>query len=291
MSITNALSFDVEEYFHVHAFKQVAPPEGWAVRPSRVVRSTHRILGLLQRHGVRATFFILGWVAERHPGLVSDIAAEGHEIASHGFAHQAVYELSREEFRDDLERANSAIRAACPTAELIGYRAPSFSINEQTPWAFEELALAGFRYDSSVSPATLHDNYGVRGASRFAYDTGAGVLEIPPSTVRVFGQNLPAVGGGHFRLAPLPLSKLAVRRIQREGHPVVSYFHPWEFDPDQPRVEGASAKSRFRHYTNLALTERRLDSLLTSFAFDRMDRVFGDKIAAIPPHVHHAVGI
>jgi len=291
MTITNAISFDVEEYFHVHAFKDVAPRDGWDLRPSRVVASTHQVLSLLRRHRVRGTFFILGWVAERHPSLVSDIAAEGHEIASHGFAHEAVHGLSRQEFRDDLHRANDALRNACPGVELLGYRAPSFSINQQTPWAFEELAFAGFQYDSSVSPATLHDNYGVRGASRFAYDTGDGVLEIPPTTVRVFGHNLPAVGGGHFRLAPLPLSKLAVKRIQREGHPVVSYFHPWEFDPDQPRVKGASAKSRFRHYTNLAMNERKLESLLSTFAFDRMDRVFGDRIAAITAHANRVAAI
>lgn len=276
--LTNALSFDVEEYFHVHAFKDVISSRDWDHYPERVVESTRRILDLLRRRQVTATFFILGWVAQRQPDLVQEIAADGHEIASHGYAHQAVYELSQTQFRDDLARAGDAIRSAYPGAELAGYRAPSFSINDRTPWAFEELARAGFRYDSSLSPVSLHDRYGVRGAPRFAHVAEAGLVEIPPSTVRVGKQNLAAAGGGHFRLAPLNVTRWAIRRINSEGHSAVTYLHPWEFDPHQPRIRAANWKSRFRHYVNLHNTASKLDSLLGMFPFGRMDSVFSNHL-------------
>lgn len=278
--VINALSFDVEEYFHVHAFKDVIRQDDWDGYPSRVVPSTQTILRLLASHDTTATFFILGWVAERCPDLVRKIADGGHEIASHGYAHQAVDTLTREEFAKDLERAGEAILAACPNAELNGYRAPSFSINESTPWALGELKRLGFAYDSSVSPATTHDRYGVRNAPRFAYETPLRLVEIPPSTVRLFGQNLPVAGGGHFRLAPIAATRSAVRRINREGQPVVTYLHPWEFDPEQPRVADAGWKSRFRHYLNLGKTEPRLAKLLEAFPFGRMDEVFAAPLAA-----------
>ncbi|MEQ8848783.1 XrtA system polysaccharide deacetylase [Botrimarina sp.] len=279
-TITNALSFDVEDYFHVHAFRDVIDLREWDRWPMRVVDSTRRVLRLLERTQTRATFFVLGWVAERAPELVQEIHAAGHELASHGHLHQPVYELGREGFREDLRRASDAIRSAVPDAALLGYRAPSFSINEQTPWAFEELKSAGFEYDSSLSPASLHDRYGVRDSPRFAHRRDEGLLEIPPSTVRVAGQTLQVVGGGHFRLAPARVSDWAVRRINAEGSPVVTYFHPWEFDPEQPRVVGASTKSRLRHYTNLRKTESRLERLLQRFPFDRVDAAFEPQLAA-----------
>ncbi|TWT89731.1 Peptidoglycan deacetylase [Pseudobythopirellula maris] len=284
--ILNALSFDVEEHFHVHAFKRVIRREEWDSIPSRVTPSTRRVLRLLGKRGVRATFFFLGCVAEKHPDLVREAADGGHEIASHGYGHQSVRELTQEEFRRDLQRSCEAIAAACPTAELIGYRAPSFSIDESTPWALDELRRAGFLYDSSVSAASLHDSYGVRGAQRFAHTTPSGLVEIPPSTVRLLGQTVQAVGGGYFRLAPLPLTRLAARRINREGHPVVTYLHPWEFDPEQPRVRSASRRSKFRHYANLHKTERRLAKLLDDFNFGRMDEAFKEPIA----EAHLAIG-
>ncbi len=280
--MTNALSFDVEEYFHVHAFKDVIACRDWDHYPERVVDSTRRILALLRRRQVTATFFILGWVAVKQPALIREIAADGHEIASHGFAHQAVYELSQSQFRDDLARASDAIRSAYPEAELTGYRAPSFSINERTPWAFEELARAGFRYDSSLSPVSLHDRYGVRGAPRFAHVADAGLVEIPPSTVKLGKHNLAVAGGGHFRLAPLKVTRWAIRRINSEGHPAVTYLHPWEFDPGQPRIRSAPWKSRIRHYINLNHTESRLSRLLLEFPYGRMDEVYSASISAIP---------
>lgn len=276
---THALSFDVEEYFHVHAFSGVISRSDWDSLPSRVVPSTRRILDLLHRFQTKATFFVLGWVAKRHPELVREIADQGHEIASHGHEHQAVYSLTREEFSRDLQRAGEAILDACPSAEIKGYRAPSFSINESTPWAFDELRALGFVYDSSISPATLHDRYGVQGAPRMAHRSACNFLEIPPSTIRLWGHNFPVAGGGHFRFAPLAFSKWAIRRIEKEGHPVVSYLHPWEFDPGQPRIKKAGLKSRFRHYVNIRKTEGRLAKLLAEFKFDRMDVVFRDHLA------------
>jgi polysaccharide deacetylase family protein (PEP-CTERM system associated) len=276
--LTNALSFDVEEYFHVHAFKDVISRSEWDRYPERVVDSTRRVLALLRRRHVTATFFILGWVAEKQPNLVREIASDGHEIASHGYAHQAVYELSQLQFRDDLARADDAIRSAYPEAELAGYRAPSFSINERTPWAFEELVRAGFRYDSSLSPVSLHDRYGVRGAPRFAHVAESGLVEIPPSTVRLGKHNVAAAGGGHFRLAPLKVTHWAIRRINSEGHPAVTYLHPWEFDPGQPRIRAAGWKSRFRHYVNINHTESKLERLLRHFPFGRIDAVFSSHL-------------
>lgn len=277
-TLVNALSFDVEEYFHVHAFKDIIEQNSWDTYESRVVESTRRILKLLAAKQTHATFFVLGWVAEREPDLVQEIANGGHEIASHGYAHQAVSQLTRDQYRTDLERANEAIRSACPTAELKGYRAPSFSINASTPWAFEELKQADFLYDSSVSPVSLHDRYGVRDAPRFAHEPIAGLVEAPPSTVKLGRHRVAVAGGGHFRFSPLNVTRWAIRNINREGHPVVSYLHPWEFDPNQPKVRGIGWKSKFRHYVNIEKTERRLESLLDEFSFDRMDRVFATEI-------------
>lgn len=279
--MTNGLSFDVEDYFHVHGFQRVVRRSDWSQYESRVEASTHRILRLLRAHDSRATFFVLGWVAERHPTLVRDIAEDGHEIASHGHHHESVYELTPEQFRSDLERSIEAISSACPSAELNGYRAPSLSINESTPWAFAELVRAGFRYDSSVSPATLHDRYGVKGAPRFAYNTLEGVLEIPPASVKLFGHVVPVVCGGHFRLAPLNVSRWAIQSINQEGHAAVIYLHPWEFDPEQPVIEGTSWSSRMRHFVNIRRTESRLQRLLAEFRFDRLDEVFGRQLKEV----------
>jgi polysaccharide deacetylase family protein (PEP-CTERM system associated) len=277
----NALSFDIEEYFHVHAFADVFPRERWAEMPSRVVQGTEAILSLLRERGVRATFFVLGCVAEQHPDLLREIVDEGHELASHGFAHEAVESLTAQQFRDDVARSLEAIHGACPTASINGYRAPSFSINKRTPWAYEILAELGFAYDSSISPVSLHDRYGVPDAPRFAHAARHNLLEIPVSTVRILRCNWPVAGGGYFRLAPLALTKAAIRQINREQQPTVVYLHPWEFDPEQPRVEAASLRSRFRHYVNLRHTARRLEKLLQLFEFAPLKDVFGHEIARL----------
>jgi polysaccharide deacetylase family protein (PEP-CTERM system associated) len=271
----NALTFDVEDYFHVHAFAGVIPREEWDGIPTRVVMNTRTILRVLKERGTRATFFVLGWVAHRHPEIVREIADGGHELATHGFAHESVYELSPDAFRSDVQRSINAIADACPATTVRGYRAPSFSINEKTPWAFDELAKLGMRYDSSISPATFHDRYGSPAASRFAHRLPAGLLEIPVSTIRALGCNWQVAGGGYFRLAPFRFTSWAVQRINKEGHPAVVYLHPWEFDPAQPRISAAPLRSRFRHYVNLRHTVGRLRRLLEQCQFGPISESFG----------------
>jgi len=275
----NALTIDVEDYFHVHAFEGVIARQQWHAMPVRVVENTRRILQMLREFDVRATFFILGWVAERFPDLVRDIAADGHELASHGHEHESVYKLTKDSFREDVERSMAAIRSACPAAKFQGYRAPSFSINETTPWAFEVLESLGFAYDSSVFPIAFHDRYGMHSAPRFAHLVGPALWEIPLSTVRAIGCNWPVAGGGYFRLSPLSLTTWGLRKINREGQPAVVYLHPWEFDPEQPRVLSAPLRSRFRHYVNLHRTEGRLRQLLRQFSFGPVNVVFRDHFA------------
>lgn len=265
--VLNALTFDVEDYFHVSAFDRAETRRRWDSFESRVCRNTDRLLALLDGTSTRATFFVLGWVAERHPDLVRRIAAAGHELASHGYAHRLVYESGPESFRDDLRRAKDAI-AAASGVEVAGYRAPSFSITPRSSWALDVLAEEGYVFDSSVFPVR-RDRYGWPGAPRFAHEIArpAGrLIEIPPSTVRLGGLTLPVCGGGYFRLYPYSLTRGAIGIINRERQPAIVYLHPWEIDPGQPRQEG-SALSRFRHYVNIGDTERRLRQLLADFAF------------------------
>jgi polysaccharide deacetylase family protein (PEP-CTERM system associated) len=221
---------------------------------------------------------VLGWVAHRHPEIVREIADDGHELASHGFAHQAVYELDAAAFRSDLQRSIDAMLTACPGAQIRGYRAPSFSLNQHTGWAFEVLTELRIRYDSSISPATFHDRYGLPAAPRFAHMVGPRLLEIPLSTIRALGCNWQVAGGGYFRLLPLPITSWAIRKINRDGHPAVTYLHPWEFDVGQPRVQSASLRSKFRHYVNLRHTERRLQTLLREFSFGPIAEVFSKQL-------------
>jgi polysaccharide deacetylase family protein (PEP-CTERM system associated) len=270
----NALTFDVEDYFHVHAFAGVIPRDDWDKFPTRVAANTRTILRLLRERGTRATFFVLGWVADRHPEIVREIAGDGHELATHGFAHESVSDLTPDAFRLDIERSISAIVDACPEAAIRGYRAPSFSITDQSYWAFDVLSKLGMEYDSSISPATLHDRYGIPTASRYSHRLAAGLLEIPVSTLRTFGCNWQVAGGGYFRLAPLWFTSWAVRKINSEGQPAVIYLHPWEFDPAQPRIQAATLRSKFRHYVNLRHTERRLRRLLDLHSFGPIEEVF-----------------
>lgn len=265
--VLNALTFDVEDYFHVSAFDRPGTRRLWESRESRVCDNTDRLLGLLDRASVTATFFVLGWVAERHPDLVRRIAAAGHELASHGYGHRLVYELTPESFRDDLRRARHAIASAAGV-NVTGYRAPSFSITRRSLWALDVLIEEGYSFDSSVYPIR-RDRYGLPGAPRFAHEIvrAAGrLLEIPPSTVRAGALTLPACGGGYFRLYPYSVTRRAIETINREHQPAIVYLHPWEIDPHQPRQAG-SALSRFRHYVNIDRTERRLRRMLGEFAF------------------------
>jgi polysaccharide deacetylase family protein (PEP-CTERM system associated) len=271
--VVNALSIDVEDYFQVSAFTPYIPREEWDYTPSRVEWNVDRILERLADAGALATFFTLGWVAERHPLMVRRIAAGGHEIASHGYAHQRAIDLDRRAFRADIGHAKALLEDLSGTP-VKGYRAPSFSIGRENLWAFDCILEAGYRYSSSVYPIH-HDHYGMPDAPRFAYASVDGLLEVPITTLRLFNRNMPAGGGGYFRLVPYALSRWFVERVNRsEGQAAVFYFHPWELDPDQPRIKGIDPKTRFRHYVNLGRTEQRLKRLLADFSWNRMDRVF-----------------
>ena len=271
--IANALTIDVEDYFQVSAFAPYIDRSAWETTPCRIERNIDRVLDLLNERGAKATFFTLGWLAQRYPRVVRDIISQGHEVASHGHAHLRASDQSPAEFDSDIRDAKQLLEDTAGVA-VRGYRAPSFSIGHRNLWAFDRIAAAGYRYSSSVYPVR-HDHYGMPNAPRFPYRVSHELLEIPVSTARVFGRNLPAGGGGYFRLAPYALSRWAINRInQVDRRPAIFYFHPWEIDPQQPRVNGVGLKTRFRHYVNLNRTELKLRQLLTDFRWDRMDRIF-----------------
>jgi len=273
--IRNALTVDVEDYFQVSAFAPHIARDTWDQLPCRVERNVDVTLALLDEHKAHATYFTLGWIAERYPCLVRRIVEQGHELASHGYGHLRATHQSREEFRQDITRAKGLLEDISGV-EVKGYRAPSFSIGRGNLWALECLSEAGYRYSSSVYPIR-HDHYGMHDAPRFAfYPEGAnGLLELPVTTISLFNRNLPAGGGGYFRLLPYSVSRWCLRRVNTvDRQPCIFYFHPWEIDPDQPRQRGIGAKTRFRHYVNLSSMERRLRALLKDFHWDRMDHLF-----------------
>ena len=273
--MVNALTVDVEDYFQVSAFESHVDRGDWDTMPRRVESNIDAILELFAAHGARATFFTLGWVAERHPAMVRRIVAAGHELASHGFAHGRAHDQQPDEFLDDIRRAKSLLEDLSGH-EVRGYRAPSFSVGPRNPWAFDCIAKAGYRYSSSVYPIR-HDHYGAPESPRFPYETRPGLMELPVSTVRVMNTNLPAGGGGYFRLLPYAVSRWSVSRINKvDRRPAMFYFHPWEIDHGQPRVNGIPVKTRFRHYVNLDRTRARLVRLLKDFHWDRADTVFLD---------------
>lgn len=272
-AITNALTIDVEDYFQVSAFAPYIRRSEWDARECRVEANVDRILAMLERRGTRATFFTLGWVAERYPSLVRRIVAQGHELASHGYGHERASDLTPEAFSDDIRRAK-AILEDLGGQPVQGYRAPSFSIGERNLWAFDCLAEAGYRYSSSVYPIQ-HDHYGMPDAPRFAHEVRPGLLEIPVTTLRMMNRNLPSSGGGYFRLLPYALSRWMLQQVNSgDGASAIFYFHPWEIDAGQPRVAGIDAKTRFRHYVNIGRMERRLEQLLADFRWGRMDEIF-----------------
>jgi polysaccharide deacetylase family protein (PEP-CTERM system associated) len=278
----NALTIDVEDYYQVSAFESVVRFEDWSRYESRVERNTHRLLELLDEHRTKATFFVLGWVAERCPKLIRGIAERGHEVASHGYSHRLVYLQTPEAFRDETRRSKKLIEdaAGCP---IEGYRAASYSITRKSLWALRILEEEGFLYDSSIYPIH-HDRYGLPDFPRFCHrplDDGR-LVEIPLSTVRLAGWNVPVAGGGYFRLFPYAVTRWAVRHLnEKEGQPAIVYLHPWEVDHDQPRMNG-SWLSRFRHYNNLEKTEPRLRLLLKEFRFDTLRNFAGRLIQDAP---------
>lgn len=272
-SSPNALTVDVEDYYQVSAFEDRVDRREWEKYPSRVKENTERLLALLRRQEVRATFFVLGWSAQQYPDLVRRIRDEGHEIGAHSFWHQCIYRQSPEAFREDLVRTKELL-TRLTGREILSYRAPSFSITETSWWAFEILAQEGFRYDSSVFPIR-HDRYGApdRPVGIYRVETAAGpIWEFPPAVCRIAGLKAPCAGGGYFRLYPLGLTIWLLRTIEREGRPFVFYVHPWELDPQQPRLPG-DLLSRFRHYWNLSATARRLEALLERFSFAPLGEV------------------
>jgi polysaccharide deacetylase family protein (PEP-CTERM system associated) len=265
----NALTFDIEEYFHAEAFAGVVRREDWPLLESRVVRTTERLLAVLAESGTIGTFFVLGWVAERTPELVRAIMAQGHEIACHGYGHRMITRLSRSEFADDIRRAKDILEEAAGV-DVIGYRAPTFSVVRETLWSLEVLAKAGFQYDSSIFPI-VHDRYGIPDAERFphkiALGSGREIAEFPLSTVRGPVGRFPVAGGGYFRLLPYGVTSWALRRLnQREERPGIVYLHPWEIDSDQPRLP-VSRRVQFRHAVNTRSTESKLRRLLRDFQF------------------------
>ncbi|WP_417320197.1 XrtA system polysaccharide deacetylase [Emcibacter sp.] len=273
--IRNAMTVDVEDYFQVGAFENDIRREDWDSLPCRVERNMDVILNMFDEAGTKATFFTLGWVAERYPAVVRRIVEEGHELASHGMAHWRVTHQSPEEFREDVLRSKKLLEdvGGCP---IRGYRAASFSIGEKNLWALDILEEAGFDYSSSIYPIR-HDHYGMPNAPRFAFRPieGRNFLEMPVTTVDVAGKKIPCGGGGYFRLLPYFLSKWAMSRVNnRDDQSCIFYFHPWEIDPDQPRQEQAGLKSRFRHYTNLDVMEKKLRRALADFSWGRMDEIF-----------------
>jgi polysaccharide deacetylase family protein (PEP-CTERM system associated) len=278
--ILNALSVDVEEYFQVSAFERHIARADWDHWPTRVAWATERLLDVFGEVGARATFFTLGWVAERHRGLIQRIVREGHELGCHGYEHIRITNQSRQEFRADLARSKSLLEDAAGTA-VHGYRAATFSITRENLWAFQEIEQAGFRYSSSVYPVH-HDLYGIPDAPRrpFRPVGTSRLVEIPVSTLALGKFNLPVAGGGYFRLLPYAVSRALVRRVHaHEDIPVNMYFHPWEFDPDQPRPPGLTLKTRVRHYINQGRTLSRMRALVRDFAWDSFANVYAEAIA------------
>ncbi len=271
-AITNYLTIDIEDYFQVSAFETVIDPLSWDNFPSRVVRNTLVILELLEDRGVKATFFIVGWIADRYPWLVRKISNRNHEIGCHGYWHKKVYDLTPETFRQDTYRCKSRLEDI--TGKPIkGYRAPSYSITRKSLWALDVLAELGFKYDSSIFP-TYHDNYGIPDAPRFEYKLKKQrMMEYPISTAKVMGRNIPISGGGYFRLFPYIVTHNALKRINTiEKQPFVFYLHPWELDPEQPRVRHVGVLSRFRHYVNLNTTKHKFEKLLYDFRFGKFSK-------------------
>jgi len=281
--VVNAMSIDVEDYFHVSVFDGIMPRLHWDRMESRVVANTTRLLDIFDEFHVRSTFFVLGWVAERHPELVKAIARRGHEVASHGYAHRLIYDQTPDAFRDDVRRAKRLLEDASGR-QVRGYRAPSYSITPRSLWALDVLLEEGYEYDSSIFPIR-HDRYGIPVSDRRPYPIERAVgtlIEVPGSTTRFGPLNLPVAGGGYFRILPYWWTRWGIDRVNRlELRPAIFYLHPWEIDPDQPRLP-AGRLGQFRHYRNLEYTEQRLRQLLTDFRFDAIESVVAQVRVAMP---------
>lgn len=275
MSVVNAMTVDVEDYFHVSAFEKVINRDDWQRLPIRVERNTYRLLELFEQHGVKSTFFTLGWVAERCPELISAIVSQGHEIASHGYGHQRATAMTRHQVHQDIERSKKILED-CSGQAILGYRAPSFSINESNTWVYDILIELGFKYSSSTYPIE-HDLYGVPSWPRFKYQRPEGIIEIPIPTLSNGAKNTGIGGGGYFRLYPYWMSKSRIDRyLNIEQQPYSFYFHPWEIDAEQPRIKSAPLKSKLRHYINISRMENKITRLMQDYRWDTMKSVYLD---------------
>lgn len=280
-TITNALTIDVEDYFQVSAFAPHIARSEWSTRECRVERNVNAILEMLSSHDTKATFFTLGWIAERYPQLVRQIVKEGHELASHGYGHERATDQTEAAFFADIHLAKIVLEDLAD-GEVKGYRAPSFSISTGNLWAFDCLVRAGYRYSSSIYPIR-HDHYGMPDSPRFAHEVRPSLIEIPITTMRVLNRNLPSSGGGYFRLLPYALSRWMLGRVNEHDREAgIFYFHPWEIDTGQPRISGISRKTRFRHYVNISRMQGRLNRLLDDFKWGRMDHIFLDRFTHGP---------
>lgn len=291
MNMQHAMTIDVEDYFQVAAFNKVISPDDWASIETRVEENTRRFLELTETKGIKATFFMLGWVADKHPTLVREIAAQGHEIASHGYSHQLIYQQSQNVFRQETERSKKLLEDQAQKP-ILGYRAASYSVTPKSLWALDIIAELGFEYDSSIYPIK-HDNYGLQGGPEYPYvielDNGAKLTEFPITTAQLGGLKLPVGGGGYFRIYPFWLTRyLLSRRVTQSDQPFVFYLHPWELDPSQPRIPGASRLSNFRHYTNLDKVYTRLSELMDRFQFSTMADVLSE-LSDLPTHRYTTV--
>lgn len=279
-SIINALSVDIEDWFQVGAFENTLARDAWVTLEHRVERNSDAVLELFDLAGVKATFFTLGWVAERYPDLMRRIVDAGHELASHGYDHQRVFTFTPDQFRDDLRKSRQLLENTSGMP-VMGYRAPSFSIDTRTPWAHAILAEEGYAYSSSVAPIA-HDHYGWAGSPRFAWKPVAGshFLELPVTTAQLLGRTVAAGGGGFFRLLPYAFSRWAIRQVNgRDQRPAIIYFHPWEIDPGQPHVADAPLRSRMRHYSNLSVMATKLRRLMADFQWGRVDALVAQESA------------
>jgi len=274
IKMNNAMTVDVEDYYHVSAFADVISINDWDNYESRVERNTRNLLELFLKYNIKSTFFVLGWVAEKNPELIRNIAREGHEIASHGYSHQLIYNQTKEKFREETIRSKNILEDIIQQP-VKGYRAASYSITNKSNWALDILAETGFEYDSSIFPVR-HDRYGIPDAPKIPHliktSSGNTIIEYPLSTINIFSYSLPVAGGGYFRLYPYVITKYALKTINRKNIPFVFYLHPWEVDPEQPKID-ASLLSRFRHYNNLRKTESRLKKLLSDFKFDTISNI------------------
>lgn len=278
----NVFSIDLEDWFCVKNLDQIIPRDQWETCESRVEASTIQLLDLLDRHKTQATFFVLGWVAERHCDLVREVSRRGHEIATHGYSHRLLTAMTPEEFRADLDRSLEVL-AGCVSAPVLGFRAPSFSVTRKTWWALEILKSRGLRYDSSIFPVGFHPDYGIPDSRLDAHEVLNGLWEVPMSCTEMLGRKVPCSGGGYFRLFPYSVTRHLMRLCNEQGRPVMFYLHPWEIDPDQPRVADMPAGKRFRHYTNLHRTMERLERLLEDFQFTTARELFRESLQSALP--------